>query len=191
MQTEINLTEKHGVRTGFDRFGIPCVVAKDFATLLQYKDSYSLLRIVNGKDKSIAMVRTPTGSRRMSIVYPSGILSIAARSKKPKAQELKQWLTSETITSLSKIGEFDKDSDESEERSLEAISRDYEQKMKFYITELRLMLLDFKDIKRTYEVGKVDIVISDKVHIMQSDEDPFWEIESDYHVPSNGASHGF
>ena len=179
MQTEINLTEKHGVRTGFDRFGIPCVVAKDFATLLQYKDSYSLLRIVKGKDKSIAMVRTPTGSRRMSIVYPSGILSIAARSKKPKAQELKQWLTSETITSLSKIGEFDKDSDDSEERSLEVIRRDHEQKMEFYIAELRLMLLDFKDIKRTYEVGKVDIVINDKVHIMQSDEDPYKKIDID------------
>ncbi|MCK5788292.1 MAG: Bro-N domain-containing protein [Chlamydiia bacterium] len=171
MQTKINLTENHGVRTGFDGFGRPCVVAKDIATILGYKDSYSVLRIVDEKDKSTAMVSTLTGSRRMGILYPSGILSIATRSKKSKAQELKQWLESEMITSINKIGESDKDSNDSTETSIKVMWSDYEHKMKSSMHELACMLMDAKDIKRKLEVGKIDIVINDRVNIKPNDEE--------------------
>lgn len=173
MKTKTDLFDKHDLRTGFDGFGRPCVVAKDIATILGYKDAYSVLRIVDAKDKSTAMVCGSTGSRRMGILYPSGILSIATRSNKPKAQELKRWIESEMITSINKIGESDKNSDDSTERSLEVMRSDYEYKMKSYMHELAHMIMDIKDIKRTFEVGKVDIVINDKVHIMPSVEDPF------------------
>jgi len=151
MQTKINLSENNGIRTGLDRYERPCVVAKDIATILEYEDSSNMLRMVAEKDKGTAMVSTPNGNRKMSILYPSGLLSILERSAKSKARELGRWFESEMMKSIQKIGKTDNGFVDNDQMSKRICCDDYDEKMKFYLSELNCILLEITRIRKTFK----------------------------------------
>jgi|GEM_PF-5847814 len=152
MQTKIDLYNDK-VRTVFDEENKLHIVAKDIAVILGYTDASNMLRIVAEEDKGTAMVQTSVGARKMNVVTPSGISSIAGRSTKPKAKELRRWI------------EEDVKVDKSANEIPKGISNDdYEKEMKHYLHELTCSLSEIKDLKQMLVIDKMDIVINFEIN---------------------------
>lgn len=87
--------------------GKPYFVGKDVATLLGYAEPRSAVsKKVDGEDRGVAKMETPSGIQEVTIINESGLYSLILSSKLPSAKRFKHWVTSEVLPSIRKSGGY-------------------------------------------------------------------------------------
>ena len=78
--------------------GEPWFVGKDVAEALGYSNPRdALAKHVDGEDKGVSQIATPSGIQEMTIINESGLYSLIFSSKLPNARAFKRWVTSEVL----------------------------------------------------------------------------------------------
>lgn len=86
--------------------GEPWFVGKDLSESLGYKSNTSAMRNVDGDDKRVCPVSTPSGTQKMTVVNESGMYALIFGSKLESAKKFKKWVTSEVLPSIRKTGGY-------------------------------------------------------------------------------------
>lgn len=82
-------------------------VGKDVARALGYeKPTDAVRKKVDGDDRGVSKIETPSGTQEMTIINESGLYSLVLSSKLPTAKAFKRWITSEVIPSIRKTGGY-------------------------------------------------------------------------------------
>ncbi|HDR6218481.1 phage antirepressor [Bacillus cereus] len=81
-------------------------VAKDVASVLEYRDTHNMVRFLDEYEKDTHQVSTLGGTQTMKIINESGLYSAILKSKKPQAKQFKKWVTSEVLPSIRKHGAY-------------------------------------------------------------------------------------
>lgn len=84
----------------------PWFVAKDVADVLEYRDTYNMVRILDEDEKDTHQVSTLGESQTMKVINESGLYSAILKSKKPQAKAFKKWVISEVLPSIRKHGDY-------------------------------------------------------------------------------------
>ena len=94
------------VRTAIDDNNQIWFVAKDITDILEIQNTADALKNLN-KDE-IVKVKLPTnrGVQSMMLLNESGMYSLVLRSRKPQANEFKNWLTHNVIPSIREHGGY-------------------------------------------------------------------------------------
>jgi prophage antirepressor-like protein len=88
------------------RDGEPWFVAGDVCAELGHRMPSDALRWLEDAEKGYAVVRTPGGDQRVSIVSESGLYALIFRSKNPAAKQFRIWVTSEVLPAIRKTGGY-------------------------------------------------------------------------------------
>ncbi len=87
--------------------GEPWFVGKDVAEALGYSNPRdALAKHVDGEDKGVSQIATPSGIQEMTILNESGLYSLIFSSKLPSARVFKRWVTSEVLPSIRRTGGY-------------------------------------------------------------------------------------
>lgn len=87
--------------------GEPWFVGKDVAQALGYADPRSAIsKKVDGLDRGVAKMATPSGEQEMTIINESGLYSLCFSSKLEGAVKFKRWVTSEVLPQIRKTGSY-------------------------------------------------------------------------------------
>lgn len=81
-------------------------LAKDIATILEYRTSNDMTRILDDDEKDTQIVRTLGGEQEMVVINESGLYSAILKSRKPEAKQFKKWVTSEVLPTIRKHGAY-------------------------------------------------------------------------------------
>jgi len=85
----------------------PWFVGKDVAICLGYKEPTKAAREkVDGEDRGMSKIDTPSGTQEMTIINEAGLYSLILGSKLPTAKQFKHWVTSEVLPSIRKTGSY-------------------------------------------------------------------------------------
>lgn len=85
--------------------GEPWFVGKDVAEKLGYSNTRdALLKHVDGDDKGMSQIATPSGEQSMIVINESGLYSLILSSHLPTARDFKRWITSEVLPSVRRYG---------------------------------------------------------------------------------------
>lgn len=84
----------------------PWFVAGDIASILNYRSSNDMTRILDEDEKGTHYVSTPGGKQHMTIINESGLYSCILKSTKPQAKLFRKWVTSEVLPSIRKNGGY-------------------------------------------------------------------------------------
>lgn len=94
------------IRT-IEQNGDPWFVGKDVAQALGYADPRSAIsKKVDGLDRGVAKMATPSGEQEMTIINESGLYSLCFSSKLEGAVKFKRWVTSEVLPQIRKTGSY-------------------------------------------------------------------------------------
>lgn len=94
------------IRT-IEQNGEPWFVGKDVAQALGYADPRSAIsKKVDGLDRGVAKMATPSGEQEMTIINESGLYSLCFSSKLEGAVKFKRWVTSEVLPQIRKTGSY-------------------------------------------------------------------------------------
>jgi prophage antirepressor-like protein len=85
----------------------PWFVATDVCTILEFRMASDALRNLEADEKGYAVVRTPGGDQRMSIVSESGLYALIFRSRTAGAKKFRRWVTSEVLPAIRKTGSYE------------------------------------------------------------------------------------
>lgn len=86
--------------------GEPWFTGKDLSASLGYKNNTSAMRNVDGDDKRVCPVSTPSGTQKMTVVNESGMYALIFGSKLETAKKFKAWVTKEVLPSIRKTGGY-------------------------------------------------------------------------------------
>ena len=87
--------------------GEPCLVGKDVAEVLGYKNTRDALsKHVDDEDKNTVAIHDGIGNPNKVIINESGLYSLVLRSKLTEAKKFKRWVTSEVLPSIRKHGMY-------------------------------------------------------------------------------------
>ncbi|MFS1526237.1 Bro-N domain-containing protein [Microbulbifer sp. 2304DJ12-6] len=81
-------------------------VATDVAEALNYRDAANMARNLDSDEKGTQIVSTPGGDQELLTISESGLYHAVLKSRKPKAQEFRRWITSEVLPSIRKTGGY-------------------------------------------------------------------------------------
>ncbi|MFS1522726.1 Bro-N domain-containing protein [Microbulbifer sp. 2304DJ12-6] len=81
-------------------------VATDVATALEYTTAKDLARNLDDDEKGRQIVPTLGGDQEMTVINESGLYHAVLKSRKPKAQEFRRWVTSEVLPTIRKTGGY-------------------------------------------------------------------------------------
>lgn len=84
----------------------PWFVAGDVCPPLGFRMPSDALRWLEPEEKGYAVVRTPGGDQRVSVVNESGLYALIFRSKNPDAKAFRKWVTSEVLPAIRKTGQY-------------------------------------------------------------------------------------
>ena len=84
----------------------PWFVAKDVASILGFKTTGHLNRLLDDDEKGVHKVDTLGGKQSFSIINESGIYNAIFRSNKPEAKMFRKFVTSEVLPALRKEGMY-------------------------------------------------------------------------------------
>lgn len=86
--------------------GEPWVIAQDVCNVLGLKEAWRAVHSLNESEKqTIQLVRS--GQRRTYwLVNESGLYALIFKSRKPEAQQFRQWVTSEVLPNVRKEGAY-------------------------------------------------------------------------------------
>ncbi|WP_067428445.1 phage antirepressor KilAC domain-containing protein [Nocardioides jensenii] len=97
--------EGHRVRT-VEMDGSTWFVAGDIATVLEYRMASDMTRRLDEADTGYAIVSTPGGDQRMTVINESGMYDAVYRSNATGARAFRQWVTSEVLPQIRRTGSF-------------------------------------------------------------------------------------
>ena len=101
--------QNHILRTFIDEQGMPWLIAKEVADILEYSDAFKMTNKLDDDEKSnlqIVGLGSPTGGRGTTIINESGLYAAIITSQKPAAKRFKKWVTSEVLPSIRKTGSY-------------------------------------------------------------------------------------
>ncbi|MEX2964234.1 Bro-N domain-containing protein [Microbulbifer sp. TYP-18] len=81
-------------------------VATDVAAALEYATAKDLTRNLDDDEKGGHIVPTLGGAQEMNVINESGLYHAVLKSRKPKAQEFRRWVTSEVLPAIRKTGGY-------------------------------------------------------------------------------------
>lgn len=85
----------------------PWFVAADICTILDFRMASDALRVLDEDEKGYAVVRTPGGDQRMSIVNESGLYALIFRSRTDGSKKFRKWVTDEVLPAIRKTGRYE------------------------------------------------------------------------------------
>lgn len=97
------------------REGEPLFVTQDVATILGFRDSHDLNRLLDEDEKADphnVRVSSATGvvqGRSFDLINESGLYHAVFASRKPEAKAFRRWVTSEVLPSIRKTGTYSQD----------------------------------------------------------------------------------
>lgn len=94
------------VRVAMADDGEPWFVAGDVAAVLDYRDAFNMVRLLDDDEKGTQKVSTLGGQQGMAVINESGPYSAILRSNKPQARQFKKWVTSEVLPAIRKTGSY-------------------------------------------------------------------------------------
>lgn len=130
----------------------PWFVASDIAKILEYRDAFNMVRILDDDEKDAHLVSTLGGNQKVSIISESGLYHAILGSKKPAAKDFRKWVTSEILPSIRKTGSFSINVPKTFSEALRLAADQQEQ-----IEKQKLQL-----IEQQPKVEFADAIISDK-----------------------------
>jgi len=136
------------------REGEPLFVTQDVATILGFRDSHDLNRLLDEDEKAdphIVRVSSATGvvqGRSFDLITESGLYHAVFVSRKPEAKAFRKWVTSEVLPSIRKTGSYNADRWHSLEQIAQDASNASEIHADFWTERVRLALElpAFKDV---------------------------------------------
>lgn len=84
----------------------PWFVATDVAESLGYKSPKDAASYLDDDEKGSAIVRTPGGEQKLTVINESGLYALVLRSRKPEARKFAKWVTSEVLPAIRKTGSY-------------------------------------------------------------------------------------
>lgn len=84
----------------------PWFVAADVCTILDFRMASDALRALDEDEKGYAVMRTPGGDQRMSIINESGLYALIFRSRTDGAKRFRKWVTEEVLPAVRKTGGY-------------------------------------------------------------------------------------
>lgn len=106
-ELQIFNNEQFGEIRAVELNGEPWFVGKDVAQALGYeKPTDAVRKHVDGEDRGISKMETPSGKQDMTVINESGLYSLVLSSKLPNAKKFKRWITTEVIPSIRKHGAY-------------------------------------------------------------------------------------
>lgn len=93
-----------GIRTLTDQEGTPWFVAADIASILEYRDSSRLTRLLAEDEKGAHNLRTLGGTQSMTIINEPGLYRAVFASRSAKAEEFRRWVFHDVLPNLRKTG---------------------------------------------------------------------------------------
>ncbi|MEN7526982.1 Bro-N domain-containing protein [Cupriavidus sp. DL-D2] len=85
----------------------PWFVASDVCTVLDYRDAFNAVRILDADEKGTHNVSTLGGDQRVTIINESGLYALVLRSRKPEARQFRKWVTAEVLPAIRKTGRYE------------------------------------------------------------------------------------
>lgn len=82
-------------------------VASDLAKILEYRTAADMTRILDEDERGTHIVRTPSGDQDMITINESGFFHAILKSRKPEAQAVRKWVTSEVLPAIRKTGRYE------------------------------------------------------------------------------------
>lgn len=104
--THFNFNE-HAVRV-IQIEDAPWFVATDVAESLGYKSPKDAASYLDDDEKGSAIVRTPGGDQKLTVINESGLYALVLRSRKPEARKFAKWVTSEVLPAIRKTGKYER-----------------------------------------------------------------------------------
>ncbi|MEG2789119.1 MAG: BRO family protein [Romboutsia sp.] len=128
-ELQIFNSEEFGVIRVVDIDSEPWFVAKDVSDVLEYRDSYDMLKILD-EDEKIHLSReeasnrikcgTEINNRGINLINESGLYSAILKSRKPEAKRFKKWVTKEVLPSIRQTGGYIPHNDEDDDATIMA-----------------------------------------------------------------------
>lgn len=84
----------------------PWIVATDVARVLGYASAKDMTRMLDSDERGRHSVPTLGGEQDMLIISEAGLYSITLRSKSPKANPFRRWVTHEVIPAIRRHGGY-------------------------------------------------------------------------------------
>lgn len=94
------------LRFGTTENGTPFVVAADFARAMGYSRTSDAVGLLDEDEKGAAIIRTPGGDQRVSVLYEDGIWELIFRSSKQEAKALKKRVK-EILAEIRRTGRYE------------------------------------------------------------------------------------
>jgi prophage antirepressor-like protein len=143
-------------------------VASDIAKALGYRDSNSLLRMLDTEEiKGYANLSTLGGNQELAVINESGMYHAVMKSRRPEAKSFRRWVTSDLLPTLRKHGEYTKSDMEQAQAQLAAAQaqlRDSKKKTSDLVNYLEEVVIDLKvaekdarDAETTIQVLKAQV----------------------------------
>jgi len=105
-ELQVFTNEQFGEVRTIEIKGEPWFVAKDIASILDFKDAWSMTKGLDEDEKDTTNCSTLGGNQEMTVINESGLYSAIIRSRKPEAKQFKKWVTSELLPSVRKHGAY-------------------------------------------------------------------------------------
>lgn len=84
-------------------------VAKDVATILEYRNAPDMTRILDDDEKLIRTVCVSGQGRETTLINESGLYHAIFQSRKAEAKRFRKWVTSEVLPAIRKTGGYGKE----------------------------------------------------------------------------------
>jgi hypothetical protein len=101
----VHAFESHALRV-IDRNGEPWFVATDIASVLGYRNTTDMVRMLDDDEKGVHIVRTLGGDQEATIVSESGLYACILKSRREEAKAFRKWVTSEVLPSIRRTGGY-------------------------------------------------------------------------------------
>lgn len=103
---------------------MPWAVGKDVAQALGYKNTrQAIASHVDGEDRGVQILDTPSGPQEMTVINESGLYSLILSSKLPAAKQFKRWITAEVLPTIRRTGGYNTQRDGTAFRLMEELLR--------------------------------------------------------------------
>jgi prophage antirepressor-like protein len=81
-------------------------VAKDVCEILDYRDAFNAVRMLDEDEKGTHQMSTLGGKQEVTIISEPGLYRMIMRSNKPEAKPFQKWVSHEVLPSIRKTGGY-------------------------------------------------------------------------------------
>lgn len=81
-------------------------IANDVASILGFRDSSNMTRMLDSDEKGTHSMSTPGGLQEVAIINESGLYHALLKSRKPEAKPFRKWVTAEVLPAIRRNGQY-------------------------------------------------------------------------------------